>query len=119
MFRPWSSACSADNSMSVGSTAEYTSAQAYVSTRIISLTALRASFLRNSRCIRATCAVVRDQTGSIAMAQDYMPSAQDPAASNDDGGRLGALKAKAQDVGARAAQRADQARVGAASGLDS
>jgi ElaB/YqjD/DUF883 family membrane-anchored ribosome-binding protein len=53
------------------------------------------------------------------MAQEYPPSAQEPAATSDDGGRLAALKSKAQDVGARAAQRADQARVGAAAGLDS
>jgi ElaB/YqjD/DUF883 family membrane-anchored ribosome-binding protein len=53
------------------------------------------------------------------MVQDYTPSAQESAAATDDGGRLASLKAKAQDVGARAAQRADQARVGAASGLDS
>lgn len=52
------------------------------------------------------------------MVQDYTPSAQDPAG-NDDGGRLGALKSKAQDAAARASQRADQARAGAASGLDS
>ena len=50
------------------------------------------------------------------MAQEYPPSGQDPTI--DDGGRMGALKAKAQDVGAKAAHRADQARVGAAAGLD-
>jgi hypothetical protein len=32
---------------------------------------------------------------------------------------MAALKSKAQDVGAKATQRADQARVGAAAGLDS
>jgi len=53
------------------------------------------------------------------MAQEYPPSGQDPGSTIDDGGRMGALKAKAQDVGAKAAQRADQARVGAAAGLDS
>ena len=53
------------------------------------------------------------------MAQEYPPSGQDPGSTSDDGGRVAGLKAKAQDVGARAAQRADQARVGAASGLES
>jgi ElaB/YqjD/DUF883 family membrane-anchored ribosome-binding protein len=53
------------------------------------------------------------------MAQEYPPSGQDPGSTIDDGGRVAGLKAKAQDVGARAAQRADQARVGAASGLES
>ena len=53
------------------------------------------------------------------MAQEYPPSGQDPGSAFDDGGRAAGLKAKAQDVGARAAQRADQARVGAASGLES
>jgi hypothetical protein len=53
------------------------------------------------------------------MAQEYPPSGQDPGSTFDDGGRVAGLKAKAQDVGARAAQRADQARVGAASGLES
>jgi hypothetical protein len=52
------------------------------------------------------------------MAQEYPPSGQDPSATLDDGGRLGTLKSKAQDVGSRAAQRADQARTGAAAGLD-
>ena len=53
------------------------------------------------------------------MAQEYPPSAQEPIAASDDGGNFAALKAKAQDVGAKAAQRADQARVSAAAGLDS
>ncbi|MBV8974643.1 MAG: hypothetical protein JOY74_05925 [Sinobacteraceae bacterium] len=53
------------------------------------------------------------------MAQEYPPSGQDPGFTSDDGGRTGTLKAKAQDVGARATQRADQARVGAAAGLES
>ena len=58
------------------------------------------------------------------MAHEYPPSGQDPGSTIpgstiDDGGRMGGLKAKAQDVGARAAQRADQARVGAAAGLES
>lgn len=53
------------------------------------------------------------------MAQEYPPSGPDPGSTFDDGGRAAGLKAKAQDVGARAAQRADQARVGAASGLES
>jgi ElaB/YqjD/DUF883 family membrane-anchored ribosome-binding protein len=52
------------------------------------------------------------------MAQEYPPSGQDPLATTDDGGRMGTLKSKAQDVGARATQRAEQARVGAAAGLD-
>ena len=52
------------------------------------------------------------------MAQEFPPSGQEPASSIDDG-RLGSLRSKAQDVGARAAQRADQARVGAAAGLES
>jgi len=52
------------------------------------------------------------------MAQEYPPSGQAPGSTIDDGGRIGTLKAKAQDVGAKAAQRADQARVGAAAGLD-
>src|SRR5262245_37975755 len=60
----------------------------------------------------------RHQERSTAMAQEYPPSGQDPASTIDDGGRMGALKAKAQDVGTKAAQRADQARVGAAAGLD-
>ena len=53
------------------------------------------------------------------MAQEFPPSGQEPASGIDDGGRLGSLRSKAQDVGARAAQRADQARVGAAAGLES
>jgi ElaB/YqjD/DUF883 family membrane-anchored ribosome-binding protein len=53
------------------------------------------------------------------MAQEYPPSGQDPGSPIDDGGRMAALKSKAQDVGAKATQRADQARVGAAAGLDS
>ena len=53
------------------------------------------------------------------MAQEYPPSGQDPSSTTDDGGRLGALKSKAQEAGSRAAQRADQARAGAAAGLDS
>ena len=53
------------------------------------------------------------------MAQEFAPPGQEPASSIDDGGRLGSLRSKAQDVGARAAQRADQTRVGAAAGLES
>ena len=52
------------------------------------------------------------------MAQEYPPSNQESASIIDDG-RAGTLKSKVQDVGARAAQRADQARVGAAAGLES
>ena len=52
------------------------------------------------------------------MAQEYPPSSQESASIIDDG-RAGTLKSKVQDVGARAAQRADQARVGAAAGLES
>ncbi len=52
------------------------------------------------------------------MAQEYPPSAQEPASSRDDGGAFATLKTKVQDVGAKAAQRADQARVGAAAGLE-
>ncbi len=53
------------------------------------------------------------------MAQDYTPTGQDPGSTPDNGGRTGTLKAKAQDIGARATPRADQARVGAAAGLES
>ncbi len=53
------------------------------------------------------------------MAQEYTPTGQDPASATDNGGRTGTLKSKAQDIGARATQRADQARVGAAAGLES
>ena len=52
------------------------------------------------------------------MAQEYPPSGQESMSTIDDG-RAGTLKSKVQDVGARAAQRADQARVGAAAGLES
>ena len=52
------------------------------------------------------------------MAQEYPPSGQESRTTIDDGASLGTLKTKAQDVGARAAQRADQARVGAAAGLE-
>ena len=52
------------------------------------------------------------------MANEYSPSAQDPTAGAEAAGAFTTLKSKAQDVGARAAQRADQARVGAAAGLD-
>lgn len=53
------------------------------------------------------------------MAQEYPPSGHDPLSTTGDGGAMGTLKSKAQDIGARATQRADQARVGAAAGLDS
>ncbi len=52
------------------------------------------------------------------MAQEYPPSGQGSAPTIDDGDGFGTLKSKVQEVGARAAQRADQARVGAAAGLD-
>jgi hypothetical protein len=52
------------------------------------------------------------------MANEYPSSAQDPTASAEAAGAFTTLKSKAQDVGAKAAQRADQARVGAAAGLD-
>ena len=52
------------------------------------------------------------------MAQEYPPAGQESAPIIDDG-RAGTLKSKVQEVGARAAQRADQARVGAAAGLES
>ena len=51
------------------------------------------------------------------MANEYPSSSQDPT-SAASAGAFTALKAKAQDVGAKAAQRADQARVSAAAGLD-
>ncbi len=53
------------------------------------------------------------------MPQEYPPTGQDPGSITDNGGRTGTLKAKAQDMGAKATQRADQARVGAAAGLES
>ncbi len=53
------------------------------------------------------------------MAQEYPPSGQGSAPTINDGDRFATLKSKVQDVGAKAAQRADQARVGAAAGLDS
>jgi ElaB/YqjD/DUF883 family membrane-anchored ribosome-binding protein len=52
------------------------------------------------------------------MANEYTSSAQDPTSTADAGRAFTTLKAKAQDVGAKAAQRADQARVGAAAGLE-
>jgi ElaB/YqjD/DUF883 family membrane-anchored ribosome-binding protein len=51
------------------------------------------------------------------MAHEYPPSTQDPT-SADDRGAFSTLKAKVQDAGAKAAHRADQARVGAAAGLE-
>jgi ElaB/YqjD/DUF883 family membrane-anchored ribosome-binding protein len=52
------------------------------------------------------------------MANEYPSSAQDPTSAADAGGAFTALKTKVQDVGAKAAQRADQARAGAAAGLE-
>jgi len=52
------------------------------------------------------------------MADEYSPTMQGPGSVGDNGGAFSTLKAKAQDVGARAAQRADRARVGAAAGLE-
>src|SRR5215472_11858313 len=51
------------------------------------------------------------------MANEYTSSTPDPT-SAEPPGSFTTLKAKAQDVGAKAAQRADRARVGAAAGLD-
>jgi ElaB/YqjD/DUF883 family membrane-anchored ribosome-binding protein len=51
------------------------------------------------------------------MANEYIPSTPDSTSGEASGGYT-TLKAKAQDVGARAAKRADRARVSAASGLD-
>jgi hypothetical protein len=53
------------------------------------------------------------------MAHEYPPSTQEPTAGADNGGTLASLKNKARDAGTRAADRADQARLGAAAGLDS
>jgi len=52
------------------------------------------------------------------MANEYPSSAQDPTASAEAAGAFTTLKSKAQEVGTKAAQRADQARVSAASGMD-
>jgi ElaB/YqjD/DUF883 family membrane-anchored ribosome-binding protein len=51
------------------------------------------------------------------MANEFTSATPDPT-SAEAPGAFATLKAKAQDVGAKAAQRADQARVSAASGLD-
>jgi ElaB/YqjD/DUF883 family membrane-anchored ribosome-binding protein len=51
------------------------------------------------------------------MAHEYPPSTPDPT-SADEGGAFSTLKTKVQDVGAKAARRADRARVGAAAGLE-
>ena|SRR5215469_7097706 len=51
------------------------------------------------------------------MANEYQSSTPDPT-SAEAPGAFATLKAKVQDVGTKAAQRADQARVGAAAGLD-
>jgi ElaB/YqjD/DUF883 family membrane-anchored ribosome-binding protein len=53
------------------------------------------------------------------MAHEYPPSAQEPTAGTDTGGAFASVKNKAREVGTRAADRADQARVSAAAGLDS
>jgi ElaB/YqjD/DUF883 family membrane-anchored ribosome-binding protein len=52
------------------------------------------------------------------MANEYTSGAQDPVSAPADPGAFATLKSRAQDVGAKAAQRADQARVSAAAGLD-
>jgi ElaB/YqjD/DUF883 family membrane-anchored ribosome-binding protein len=52
------------------------------------------------------------------MANEYPSSAQDPTASTETAAAVATLKSKAQDLGAKTAQRADQARVSAAAGLD-
>ena len=51
------------------------------------------------------------------MANEYISSTPDSTSAEASGGYT-TLKAKVQDVGARAAKRADRARVSAASGLD-
>jgi ElaB/YqjD/DUF883 family membrane-anchored ribosome-binding protein len=51
------------------------------------------------------------------MANEYVSSTPDPT-SAETPGSFTTLKSKVQDVGAKAAQRADKARVGAAAGLD-
>jgi hypothetical protein len=60
----------------------------------------------------------RDQSGVTSMANEFSTSAQDPTASSEAPGAFTTLKSKAQEVGAKAAQRADQARVSAAAGMD-
>jgi hypothetical protein len=52
------------------------------------------------------------------MANEYSSSAQDPTSAADASGAFTTLKAKAQGIGARATERADHARVGAAAGLE-
>ena len=52
------------------------------------------------------------------MANEFPSSAQDPTATAEAAGAFTTLKSKAQEVGAKAAQRADQAWVSAASGMD-
>lgn len=51
------------------------------------------------------------------MANEYVSSTPDPT-SAEAPGNFTTLKSKVQGVGAKAAQRADRARVGAAAGLD-
>lgn len=53
------------------------------------------------------------------MANEFPSAAQDPAAASEAaGGAFTTLKSKAQDLGAKAAERADHARISAAAGLD-
>ena len=52
------------------------------------------------------------------MANEYAPSTKDPISAGENISTFSTLKTKVQDAGARAAQRADQARVGAAAGLE-
>jgi hypothetical protein len=52
------------------------------------------------------------------MANEYSPSTQDPGTVADNSRAFSTLKAKAEGVGARAAHRADQARVGVAAGME-
>jgi ElaB/YqjD/DUF883 family membrane-anchored ribosome-binding protein len=60
----------------------------------------------------------REQSGVTSMANEFSTSPQDPTASSEAAGAFTTLKSKAQEVGAKAAQRADQARVSAAAGMD-
>ena len=52
------------------------------------------------------------------MANESPSSAQDQVAATDSSAAFTTFKTKAQDIGAKAAQRADQARAGAAAGLE-
>ena len=53
------------------------------------------------------------------MPHEYPPSAPESTGSPDNGGSFASVKSKAREAATRAADRADQARVGAAAGLDS